>query len=423
MSLVVQKYGGSSVADADALKRVARRVVETVRAGNQVVVTVSAMGDTTDELIDLAQAVTDAPDPREMDILLTAGERISMALLAMAILAEGIPAQAFTGPQAGVITTEHHGRARIIDVTPGRLSRALDEGKVAIVAGFQGLHPETQDVTTLGRGGSDTTAVALAAALNADACEIYTDVDGVFTADPRIVPAARKLDRVSYEEMLDLAASGAKILMPRCVEYARRFNVPIHVRSSFSGLEGTWVMGEPEEGDDMEDPIIAGVAHDRSEAKITVIGVPDVPGSAARLFEAVASADINIDMIVQNVSATITGVTDISFTLPTAQVPEAHAAIAADAAAIGYAELTVDDTIGKISLIGAGMRSNAGVSAQFFSALRDASVNIEMISTSDIRISVITRSEKLDDAVRAVHTAFGLDTEDGEAVVYGGSGR
>ncbi|WP_061963377.1 aspartate kinase [Demequina aurantiaca] len=423
MSLVVQKYGGSSVADADALKRVARRVVETVRAGNQVVVTVSAMGDTTDELIDLAQAVTDSPDPREMDILLTAGERISMALLAMAILSEGIPAQAFTGPQAGVITTEHHGRARIIDVTPGRLSRALDEGKVAIVAGFQGLHPETQDVTTLGRGGSDTTAVALAAALNADACEIYTDVDGVFTADPRIVPAARKLDRVSYEEMLDLAASGAKILMPRCVEYARRFNVPIHVRSSFSGLEGTWVMGEPEEGDDMEDPIIAGVAHDRSEAKITVIGVPDVPGSAARLFEAVASADINIDMIVQNVSATITGVTDISFTLPTAQVPEAHAAIAADAAAIGYAELTVDDTIGKISLIGAGMRSNAGVSAQFFSALRDAGVNIEMISTSDIRISVITRSEKLDDAVRAVHTAFGLDTEDGEAVVYGGSGR
>jgi aspartate kinase len=423
MSLVVQKYGGSSVADADALKRVARRVVETVRAGNQVVVTVSAMGDTTDDLIDLAQAVTDSPDPREMDILLTAGERISMALLAMAILAEGVPAQAFTGPQAGVITTEHHGRARIIDVTPGRLTRALEEGKVAIVAGFQGLHPETQDVTTLGRGGSDTTAVALAAALGADACEIYTDVDGVFTADPRIVPSARKLDRVSYDEMLDLAASGAKILMPRCVEYARRFNVPIHVRSSFSGLEGTWVMGEPEEGDDMEDPIIAGVAHDRSEAKITVIGVPDVPGSAARLFEAVASADVNIDMIVQNVSATVTGVTDISFTLPTAQVPEAHAAITADAVAIGYAELTVDDTIGKISLIGAGMRSNAGVSAQFFSALRDAGVNIEMISTSDIRISVVTRSEKLDDAVRAVHTAFGLDTEDGEAVVYGGSGR
>jgi aspartate kinase len=358
-----------------------------------------------------------------MDILLTAGERISMALLAMAILAEGVPAQAFTGPQAGVITTEHHGRARIIDVTPGRLTRALDEGKVAIVAGFQGLHPETQDVTTLGRGGSDTTAVALAAALGADVCEIYTDVDGVFSADPRIVPSAHKLDRVSYEEMLDLAASGAKILMPRCVEYARRFNVPIHVRSSFSGLEGTWVMDETKEGDEVEDPIIAGVAHDRSEAKITVIGIPDIPGSAARLFEAVASADINIDMIVQNVSATVTGVTDISFTLPTAQVPEARAAIAADAAAIGYAELTVDDTIGKISLIGAGMRSNAGVSAQFFSALRDAGVNIEMISTSDIRISVVTRSEKLDDAVRAVHTAFGLDTEGGEAVVYGGSGR
>ncbi|SEJ10519.1 aspartate kinase [Demequina mangrovi] len=423
MSLVVQKYGGSSVSDAEALKRVARRVADTVREGNDVVVTVSAMGDTTDELIDLAQEVSDSPDPREMDILLTAGERISMALLAMAIGSEGIPAQAFTGPQAGVITTEHHGRARIIDVAPGRLQKALADGKVAIVAGFQGLNQETQDVTTLGRGGSDTTAVALAAALGADVCEIYTDVDGVFSADPRIVPAARKLDRITYEEMLDMAASGAKVLMPRCVEYARRFTVPIHVRSSFSGLEGTWVVGETEEGDEMEDPIIAGVAHDKSEAKITVTGVPDVPGSAARLFEAVARADVNIDMIVQNVSATNTGVTDISFTLPSAQIPDAIAAIEADSGVIGFEALTTDDTIGKISLIGAGMRSSSGVSAKFFAALRDAGVNIEMITTSDIRISVVTRAEQLEKAVRAVHTAFELDSIEGEAVVYGGTGR
>ncbi|GIG54974.1 aspartate kinase [Demequina activiva] len=423
MPLVVQKYGGSSVSDADAIKRVARRIADTRMAGNDVVVAVSAMGDTTDELIDLANAVTQDPAPREMDILLTAGERISMALLAMAIRELGVGAQAFTGPQAGVITTEHHGRARIIDVAPGRLQKAVADGDVAIVAGFQGLHPDTQDVTTLGRGGSDTTAVALAAALGADVCEIYTDVDGVFTADPRIVPSARKLGRVSYEEMLDLAASGAKVLMPRCVEYARRFEVPIHVRSSFSGLEGTWVTSDTDEGDDMEDPIIAGVAHDRSEAKITVIGVPDVPGSAARLFEAVAKADVNIDMIVQNVSATVTGVTDISFTLPADSIPRATAAIEAAHDGIGYADLRTDDTIGKISLVGAGMRSNSGVSAKFFAALRDAGVNIEMISTSDIRISVVTRSEKLDDAVRAVHTAFELDSSEGEAVVYGGSGR
>ncbi|MDN4479236.1 aspartate kinase [Demequina lignilytica] len=423
MSLVVQKYGGSSVADAAAIRRVAARVVDTVRAGNDVVVTVSAMGDTTDELIDLANEVTTAPDPREMDILLTAGERISMALLAMAINSAGIPAQAFTGPQAGVITTEHHGRARIIDVAPGRLQRALSQGRVAIVAGFQGLNQETQDVTTLGRGGSDTTAVALAAALGADVCEIYTDVDGVFTADPRIVPAARKLTRITYEEMLDLAASGAKVLMPRCVEYARRFNVPVHVRSSFSGLEGTWVTDGTEEGDDMEDPIIAGVAHDRSEAKITVTGVPDVPGSAARLFEAVARADVNIDMIVQNVSATNTGVTDISFTLPQASIPAAIAAIEGDHEGIGYAALATDDTIGKISLVGAGMRSNSGVSAKFFAALRDAGVNIEMITTSDIRISVVTRDADLEKGVKAVHTAFDLDSTEGEAVVYGGTGR
>lgn len=423
MPLVVQKYGGSSVSDADALKRVARRIVATKRAGNDVVVAVSAMGDTTDELLDLAYSVTENPPARELDVLLTAGERISMALLAMAIRDLGEGAQAFTGPQAGVITTEHHGRARIIDVTPGRLEQAIAAGDIAIVAGFQGMSQDTKDVTTLGRGGSDTTAVALAAALKADVCEIYTDVDGVFTADPRIVPTARKLSRVSYEEMLDLAASGAKILMPRCVEYARRYNVPIHVRSSFSEKDGTWVVGESEQGETMEEPIIAGVAHDRSEAKITVIGIPDVPGKAARLFETVGDAGVNIDMIVQNVSAHGTGVTDISFTLPSADGDRAREAIEADRDAIEYADLAYDDTIGKISLIGAGMRTHSGVSAKFFGALRDAGVNIEMISTSDIRISVLTRSEQLDDAVRAVHKAFGLDTSEGEAVVYGGSGR
>jgi len=421
MSLVVQKYGGSSVADADAIKRVARRIVETKRAGHDVVVTVSAMGDTTDDLIALAAAISVDEHPREMDILLTAGERIAMSLLAMAVRDLGQGAQSFTGPQAGVITAGAYGRARIIEVSPGRLRDAVDGGDVAIVAGFQGYNQESQDVQTLGRGGSDTTAVALAAALNANVCEIYTDVDGVFTADPRVVPSARKLDRITFEEMLELAASGAKVLMPRCVEYARRFNVPIHVRSSFSGLEGTWVVGETE-GETMENAIIAGVAHDRSEAKITVIGVPDVPGSAARLFEAVARAEVNIDMIVQNVSAVVTGVTDISFTLPTASVADAKRAIEADKPTIGYADLVTDDAIGKISLIGAGMRSNSGVSARFFAALRDASVNIEMISTSDIRISVVTRADMLDTAVRAVHTAFGLDSTQGEAVVYGGSG-
>jgi aspartate kinase len=358
-----------------------------------------------------------------MDILLTAGERISMALLTMAIRALGASARGFTGPMAGVVTTSHHGRARIIDVSPGRIEKALVDGEIAIVAGFQGMAQDSQDVTTLGRGGSDTTAVALAAALHADVCEIYTDVDGVYTADPRIVPNARKLDRVNYEEMLELAASGAKVLMPRCVEYARRNNVPIHVRSSFSDIDGTWIVGESDQGEAMEEPIIAGVAHDRSQAKITVVGLPDVPGTAARLFEAVAAADINIDMIVQNVSAHGTGVTDISFTLPATDGEGALAAIEADKDGIGYEELRYDDTIGKLSLVGAGMRTHSGVSAKLFGALRDAGINIEMISTSDIRISVITRVDQLDAAVRAVHTAFALDSDQGEAVVYGGTGR
>ena len=425
MSLVVQKYGGSSLTDAESIKRVARRIVEARKAGNEVCVVVSAMGDTTDGLLELAQQVSPLPPAREMDMLLTAGERISMALVAMAIANLGHTARSFTGSQAGVITDSSHGKARIIDVTPGRIKDALDNGDIAIVAGFQGVSQDSKDITTLGRGGSDTTAVALAAALHADVCEIYTDVDGVFTADPRIVPNARKIDRLSNEEMLEMAACGAKILHLRCVEYARRFDMPIHVRSSFSYREGTMIVTQPagEEGDSVEAPIIAGVAHDRSEAKITVVGVPDHPGKAAEIFQACAVAEINIDMIVQNVSAVETGLTDISFTLPKTDGQVGVQALKRIQSAVGFASLLYDDHIGKLSLVGAGMRSHPGVSATFFKALADAGVNIEMISTSEIRISVITREDRLDAAVRAVHTAFGLDSDDGEAVVYGGTGR
>jgi aspartate kinase len=425
VSLVVQKYGGSSLTNADSIKRVARRIVETRKAGHEVCVVVSAMGDTTDELLDLAQQVTPLPPGREMDMLLTAGERISMALLAMAIANLGHTARSFTGSQAGVITDSSHGKARIIDVTPGRIRGALDNGDIAIVAGFQGVSADSKDITTLGRGGSDTTAVALAAALHADVCEIYTDVDGVFTADPRIVPTARRIVRLSNEEMLEMAASGAKILHLRCVEYARRFNIPIHVRSSFSYREGTLIVAQPEdeEGEDVEAPIIAGVAHDRSQAKITVVGVPDHPGKAAEIFQACADAEINIDMIVQNVSAVETGLTDISFTLPKTDGQVGVQALKRIQPKSGFASLLYDDHIGKLSLVGAGMRSHPGVSATFFKALAETGVNIEMISTSEIRVSVITRDDQLDDAVRAVHTAFGLDSADGEAVVYGGTGR
>ena len=422
MGLIVQKYGGSSVADTESMKRVASRIVATKKAGNQVVVVVSAMGDTTDELIDLANQITPIPEGRELDMLLTAGERISMALLAMAIKNLGHEALSFTGSQAGVITTSAHGRARIIDVTPSRIREALDEGAIAIVAGFQGISQDTKDVTTLGRGGSDTTAVALAAALEADVCEIYTDVDGVFSADPRVVPSARKLKTVTYEEMLELAAAGAKVLHLRCVEYARRFDLPIHVRSSFSNHEGTWVVKDHPEGEDMEQAIISGIAHDKSEAKITVVGVPDRTGVAARIFQAVADADINIDMIVQNVSAAATGLTDISFTLPKTEGQNATSILQKLQGEIGFQSIQYDDQIGKLSLIGAGMRSHPGVTATFFAAMSDAGVNIEMISTSEIRISIVCRATDLDNAVRAAHTAFELDA-DGEAVVYGGTGR
>ena len=434
MALVVQKYGGSSVADAESVKRVAKRIAEARRAGNDVVVVVSAMGDTTDELLDLAAQITPLPPQRELDILLTAGERISMSLLAMAINNLGVKAKSFTGQQAGVITDAVYGRAKIVDVVPARIRETLDKGQVAIVAGFQGVNEATNDVTTLGRGGSDTTAVAIAAGLSADVCEIYTDVDGVFTADPRVVPAAGKIHRLTYEEMLELAASGAKILALRAVEYGRRYGVPIHVRSSFSHAAGTVISGShgdsidpnapttAQEGD-VEAPIISGVAHDASEAKITVVGIPDVPGMAARLFEVVAAGGANIDMIVQNVSAAQTGLTDISFTLPAVDAQATLTAIKGAQGDLRFASLQYDDQIGKLSLVGAGMKTNAGVSARLFGALRDAGINIEMISTSEIRISVVTRADSLADAVRAVHTAFGLDSDQGEAVVYAGTGR
>jgi aspartate kinase len=427
VALVVQKYGGSSVADAEGIKRVAQRIVATRKAGDQVVVVVSAMGDTTDELIDLAKQVSPQPPARELDMLLTAGERISMALLAMAIAALGMEARSFTGSQAGVITDAVHGRARIIDVTPGRITTALAEGAIPIVAGFQGVSQTTKDITTLGRGGSDTTAVALAAALRADVCEIYTDVDGVFTEDPRVVPGARRIPRISYEEMLEMAACGAKVLMPRCVEYARRYGLPIHVRSSFSDRPGTWVIGhsgndEAEEAG-MEQAIISGVAHDRSEAKITVVGVPDRVGEAARIFGIIAEAGINIDMIVQNVSAIATGRTDISFTLPGSDGQKALELLRAAQDKVGFQELLYDDRIGKVSLIGAGMRSHPGVSAKFFGALAEAGVNIGMISTSEIRISVVVSQNDVDTAVNATHKAFDLEADEVEAVVYGGTGR
>jgi aspartate kinase len=423
MGLIVQKFGGSSVADAEGMKRVASRIVATKKAGHQVVVVVSAMGDTTDELIDLANQVSPLPNGRELDMLLTAGERISMALLAMAIANLGHEARSFTGSQAGIITTSAHGRARVIDVTPGRIQEALKEGAIAIVAGFQGVSQDTNDITTLGRGGSDTTAVALAAALEADVCEIYTDVDGIFSADPRVVPAAKKLNTVTYEEMLELAASGAKVLHLRCVEYARRFDLPIHVRSSFSNKEGTWVVKDHPEGGKMEQAIIAGIAHDKSEAKITIVGVPDRTGVAARIFQAIADADINVDMIVQNVSAAATGLTDISFTLPKTEGANATSVLQRIQGEIGFQSIQYDDQIGKLSLIGAGMRSHPGVTATFFACLSEAGVNIEMISTSEIRISIVCRASDVEKGVRAAHTAFDLDADQVEAVVYGGTGR
>ncbi len=403
MAIVVQKYGGTSVGDVDRMKRVADRISRTHRDGNQVVVVVSAMGKTTDDLVTMAARISERPPERELDILLTSGERISMSLLAMALHDRDVPAKSFTGSQAGIITDAVHGKARIVDITPGRVQQALDGGNVVIVAGFQGVSQDTKDITTLGRGGSDTTAVALAASLGADVCEIYTDVDGVFTADPRIVPGAHKLDRISYEEMLEMAAQGAGVLQVRSVEFGRNHDVRIHVRSSFSYAAGTWV--GPKE-DMVEDAIISGVAHDTSEAKLTIQQVPDRPGVAARLFSSLAEANINIDMIVQNISAE--GRTDISFTLPRGETLKARGVLEPLADEVGAAGVKVDEDIAKVSLVGAGMKTHPGVAAKMFGSLSAAGVNIEMISTSTIRVSVVVSRDDVETAVQAVHAVFGL---------------
>ena len=421
---VVQKFGGSSVADAESIKRVARRIVDTQSAGNEVVVVISAMGDTTDDLMDLAQQVSPNPRPRELDMLLTAGERMSAALLAMAINDLGADARSFTGSQAGVITTGTHGDARIIDITPGRIVSALEDGDVVIVAGFQGVSQDTKDVTTLGRGASDTTAVALAAALKAGYCEIYSDVDGVFTADPRVVPGAQQIPEISFEEMLELAASGAKILHLRCVEYARRANVPVHVRSSFSDNPGTWLKDAEDikkEGTAMENPIITGVAQDKALAKVTIADVPDHPGEAALVLQTVADAGINVDTITQNQSVS-DDTTAMTFTLPQGDLDKARAALEGVREQIGFSKILADENVGKVSIVGVGMRTTPGVAATFFRALAEAGVNIQIISTSEIRISVVVASDDVDKAVRAAHSAFGLDGSDA-AVVYAGTGR
>ena len=438
MALIVQKYGGSSVSDVEAIKRVAKRIVETRNAGHKLVVVVSAMGDTTDELLDTAAQITDNAPEREMDILLTAGERISMSLLSMAINELGVPAQAFTGAQAGIHTTAAYGRAQITGMVPERIARSISEGQVAIVAGFQGISDD-DDVTTLGRGGSDTTAVALAAALHADVCEIYTDVDGLFSADPRIVPKAHRLRSISTEETLELAAHGAKILHLRAVEFARRYKVPLHVRSSFSEKEGTWISDrpaspalkglvpdaaflDPKEGK-MEQPIISGIAHDRGQDKITVAGVPNHPGRAAMVFQTIAAAGANIDMIVQNIPVADPTRANITFTIPEADAQVALDALESAKEEIGFKEVRYNPNIGKLSLVGTGMRTNPGVAARLFAALSEAGINIDLISSSEIRLSIVTKLDDLDRAVAVVHSAFGLDAEVSEAVVYAGTGR
>ncbi len=406
MAIVVQKYGGTSVGTPERIQAVADRIVRTREAGNDVLVVVSAMGNTTDELLSMAGQITSAPEPRELDMLLTAGERIAMSLLAIAVCARGCRAASYTGSQAGIITDTHHGAARIVEIRPKRIAESLDAGNVVILAGFQGLST-AYDITTLGRGGSDTTAVAMAAALGAAVCEIYTDVDGVFTADPNVVPTARKIDRISYEDMLELAAAGAKVLQSRSVEYARRNDVPVHVRSSFNDHAGTWVAKEEQMDPGLEAPLISGVALDDTEAKITFDDVPDRPGIAATLFRAVATQGVNVDMIVQNVSHE--GRTDMSFTVPRDEVPRIHEALDGIAHEVGAVRFSVDDDIAKVSLVGAGMKSHPGVAADMFEALAAEGINIEMISTSPIRVSCVVRAADGERAARAIHARFGLE--------------
>ena len=406
MSVIVQKYGGTSVGDTERIRAVAERVAAAKRAGHGVVVVVSAMGDTTDDLLAMAAKLAPSPNPRELDLLLTAGERIAMSLLSLAINAAGYPAASYTGSQAGIITDTAHGRAKIIDIRPGRILQALEQGNIVIVAGFQGVST-AYDVTTLGRGGSDTTAVALASALGAEFCEIYTDVPGVFTADPRIVPRARKLHAVSYEEMLELAASGAKVLQLRSVEYARTHGVKVHVRSSFTDEPGTWIT---EEDVRMEQAIISGVAADESEAKITIEDVPDRPGIAAAIFRAVAEQGAGVDMIVQNVGRD--GKADVSFLVPKTDLRRISALMGRVVEEVEGARYVIDDDVARVSLVGAGIKSHPAVVADMFSALADEGINIEMISTSSIRVSCVIRAGDSERAVRAVHTKFGLGEVD-----------
>ncbi len=403
MALVVQKYGGTSVGDAERIRAVADHVARTRAAGNDVVVVVSAMGKFTDDLIRLADDVSPTRPPRELDMLLTAGERISMALVSMALAARGVDSASFTGSQAGIITDTDHTRAKILEMRPDRIREALDAGLVPVVAGFQGVSTE-RDITTLGRGGSDVTAVALAAALKADVCEIYTDVTGVFSADPRVVSSARRLPKVSFDEMLEMAATGGRVLMLRSVEFARRHQVPLHVRSSFTWEPGTWIV---EEDPTMEDAVVSAVTDDTSEAKITVGGVPDRPGIAAHLFRALADRSINVDMIVQNTGAN--GLTDISFTVAMTDLDAARDACMTVKEEIGAAEVTTDDKIGRVTIVGAGMKSSPGITALMFETLSANGINIEMISTSSIRISCVVRADRVAEAVRYLHTAFGLD--------------
>ncbi len=415
MALIVQKYGGSSVRSTERIKRVAERVVATRGEGHDVVVVLSAMGDTTDRLLELARQVSDLPSPRELDMLLTAGERMANALAAMAIHSLGADACSLSGPQAGVITTSAYGKARIVDVTPRRVRQALDRGAIVLVAGFQGLSPETEDITTLGRGGSDTTAIALAAALKADVCEICTDVDGVYTADPRIVPEARRLEHITFESMQEMAASGAKVLALRSVEYARRCGVTVLVRSSCHTGPGTTVSGSADDdrGEHGDHGAITGVAHDVSCAKVAVTGVPDRPGTVARVFRAVADAGCEVDTAVQNVPGPAGGVRDITFLLPGDGAPAAVAALREIRAGTGFAEVHQDDDVAKVSVIGGGMRARPGATATFCEALAEAGVNIEIMSTSEIRISAVCRTARLHDAIRALHRAFGLDRTPG----------
>ena len=408
MALIVQKFGGTSVADPERIKAVAEHIAFTKSHGNQVVAVVSAMGKSTDNLISLANQVSKTHPGREMDMLLTTGERISMALLCMALADVGVEAMSFTGSQTGIITDTVHTKAKILEVKGDRVRNALAEGKVCVIAGFQGVSTDSE-ITTLGRGGSDTTAVAVAAALGADSCEIYTDVTGVFSADPRLVPQARKLAHIEFDEMLEMAGAGSKVLALRSVEFARNHNVPLHVRSSFTWEHGTWVTGDAgRKGDGVEDPIISGVVHDASESKVTVQAVPDKPGISAALFEPLAAANVNVDMIVQNVS--IKGATDISFTVPKADMSVAEKIVADVAKQVGAEGVTHDSEIAKVSLVGAGMKTSPGVAAKMFRVLAENNVNIQMISTSTIRISVVIASADLEKAVRALHTAFGLDS-------------